>query len=317
MYIGDASNFQEYVRDYYNYISELTSDDLTKIANENQVEFESKKLDEKRVIEQVKFINVTITNPETPVLYFIIAELLNGNAFGDVDIDLKLYVPSEKINASLQGIRMEIEDLANAKLKNIKLVNDANEAFTDCDYVILFDELASSSSTSSNDGSDQANHAKNPYIHLAKHIDKLVKTTCKILITPFYSRAETYALVNEFARHLHRIDAKTNLIGNSMYDELLIKAILAHKLRVNPAFIKNILLIGQSLLDSFYIDLSYGGVTAYDGAVWARTETHSLNVVSTIADKQWIRKEFLNIILNRGNRLKLKSLFFLSFQFKK
>jgi hypothetical protein len=282
-------------------MSELTSDDLIKIAHENQVEYDSKKSDEKRVIEQVKFINVTITNPETPVLYLIIAELLNGNAFGDVDIDLKLYVSSSKIDTNLHAIRMEIEDLANAKLKNIKLVNNAQEAFTNSDYVVLFDELVPSKL--SNGTEDQTDHIENPYIPLAKQINEFAKTTCKILITPFYSRGETYALVNEFARHLTRIDAKTNLIGNSMYDELMIKAILAHKLRVNPAFVKNILIFGQSLLDSFYIDLSYGGVTAYDGAVWARTETHSLNVVSTIADKHWVRKEFLNTVLNRGDVL--------------
>ena len=81
---------------------------------------------------------------------------------------------------------------------------------------------------------------------------------------------------------------------------MLAKAVLAHRLRINPAYVKNVLVVGQSLKDSFYIDLTYGKITDYDGAVWAKTETHWLNLVNMLADKDWIRKEFMNLVQERG-----------------
>ena len=100
---------------------------------------------------------------------------------------------------------MEIEDLASPNLRYLKIHEQAAGAFTDADYIILFDELQPENEESAT--------FKNPYVTLAKQIDEYAKRTCKILISPLESRSETYGLVNVFSRHLNRIDARTNLIG--------------------------------------------------------------------------------------------------------
>ena len=298
MLLGDANDFQEYARDYYAVSSDqprlknvtVISDDLKKVSIENEQTYKIVEEEERKVKSSIKPLNVTITNPEAPVVYFIMNEILNGSVFGKKDVFIRLYADAKTSN--LDGIRMEIEDLSSSKLRNIKIATTLEEAFTNCDYALLFDELSKTKESS--------NSYYNPYIHLAKEIDKYAKPSCKILISPFISRSETYALVNVFARYLKTIDAKKNLIGNSLYDEMLAKAILAHRLRINPAYVKNVLVIGQSLKDSFYIDLTYGKITDYDGAVWAKTETHWLNLVNMLADKDWIRKEFMNLVHDRG-----------------
>ena len=304
MLLGDANDFQEYARDYYGISSDypqirnktLISDDLRKICAENANVFKVAEGEKAQVMAGIKPLNITISHPDTPVLYFIISDILSGEVFGSTDIYIRLY--SEDTSDKIEGIRMEIEDLASLKLRNIKIVKTAAEAFENCDYAILFDELKRTSETS------KTYH--NPYVALAKQIDQYAKTTCKILITPFVSHSEIYALVNVFSKNLKRINAKKNVIGNSMYDEMLVKATLAHRLRINPAYVKNILLIGQSLKDAFYVDLTYGNVTDYDGAVWARTNTHTLNLVHIVADKDWIRKDFLPLVQERGNKNKNK-----------
>lgn len=284
MYLGDHNDFQEYARDYYGSLSELNSDDLRKISAENEKTHVIVEQEKKDIQASIKPFNVTITNPDSPVVYYLLDEICKGSIFGrENEISIKFYT---KFKTDTQlGLQMEAEDLASDKLRYIKVVDNVKEAFTDCDFAILLDEL---------------DHGENPYIELAKAIDEHAKTTCKILITPFDSRAETYALVNVFSQHLSRIDTKTNLIGNSLNDEMELKAILAHRLKVSPAYVKNVFIIGQSTSDSFYVDLLHGQVTDYDGAVWARVNTHWLNLVSMVADKDWIRKELMNLVYERS-----------------
>jgi hypothetical protein len=101
-------------------------------------------------------------------------------------------------------------------------------------------------------------------------------------------------------KHLKRLEAKKCLMGNSMYDEMCAKAVLGARLKVNPSYIKNVLVIGQSIRDSFYLDLTQGEVTDYDGAVWAKTNSHWRNLIHLVADRDWIKKELLDKINERG-----------------
>ena len=299
MLLGDVNDFLEYTKGYYGISTDLTSSDLRKISFENEKTHSIISKEHVQQQDNIKPLIVTITNPETAALNFLLPDLLNGNTFGTTcDISIRLY--SEKPSAKLEGLKMEIEDLASPKLRQIKICTNSQEAFKESDYVILFDELTKEDESSPN--------CTNPYISLAKDIDKLVKRSCKILITPLASRSETYGIVNVFSRHLDRIDARTNLIGNSMCEELIAKSLLAHRLKVNPAYIKDVILVGQSLQDTYYIDISKAKVTNYDGAVWARKGTHWLSLVNMIADKDWIHKEFVDSVHERGKITQIREL---------
>lgn len=85
-----------------------------------------------------------------------------------------------------------------------------------------------------------------------------------------------------------------------MCEEMIAKSLLAQRLKVNPAYVKDVILVGQSLQDTYYIDISKAKVTNFDGAVWARQGTHWLSLVNMIADKDWIHKEFLASVHERG-----------------
>lgn len=298
MLVGDANDFQEYALSYYGKLSELISEDLRKISKENEKTYEIIDEERKRIEANIKPLIVTITNPNSRVVYYIVNEILSGHVFGERnEIALRLYSKNEAGQDDLNGLRMEIEDLASPKLRSITVVNSSDRAFRNCDFVILLDELTPVDGQ--NDGYAPTEFF-NPYIKLAQEIDEFAKVTCKILITPLASRSEIYAIVNLFSRYLKNIDRKKNLMGNSMCDEAVAKGVLANRLRVNPSYISNVLVVGQSLSDSFYIDLTYSKVTDYDGAVWAKTNSHWLNLVSMVADRDWIRKDFLNTINERG-----------------
>lgn len=304
MLLGDANDFQQYAKNYYGITSELTSNDLRKISSENEKTHKIIEDEKIKDLSKIQPLVLTISNPDVNVLYYIMNEILNGSVFGATDISIRLYNTIEEDEKNIEGIKMEIEDLASTKLRDIKIVKNAEKAFTNCDFVIIFDELRPNN--------DEENTYYNPYISLAKDINKYAKSSCKILITPFKSRSEIYALCTLFSQHLKRINSKIHLIGNSMCDVMLAKAVIANRLRVNQAYIKNVNFIGQSLKDSFFIDLSYGKITNYDGAVWAKSGTHWLSLLNMIADKDWVRKEFINAIKERG----LFFVLFISIKFK-
>jgi malate/lactate dehydrogenase len=297
MLVGDANDFQEYARSYYGKVSELMSEDLRRISKENEKTYEIMDEERRRIVTNIKPLIVTITNPQSRLVYHIVNEILSGDVFGEKnEIALRLYSKNEASHQDLNGLKMEIEDLASQKLCNISVVSSGERAFGNCDFAILLDELVQIETSDNEDLTE----FHNPYITLAQEIDQFAKATCKVLITPLASRSEIYALVNLFSRYLNNIDRKKNLMGNSMCDEVVAKGVLANRLKVSPGYISNVIVVGQSLNDAFYVDLSYSKVTDYDGAVWAKTNSHWLNLVSMVADKDWIKKEFLNTMNERG-----------------
>ena len=293
--LGDANAFQEYAFTYYGFKNELPSEILTKIGSENENTFHVIEQENKKILASINPFNLTISNPDSPAIYFIINELLNENIFSK-DIFIRLYCKNRTQN--VDGVLMEIEDLASPQLRSIKIFEDPVEAFKECDFAIILDDL---DEPIVEDEENDLEKYKNPYINLAKTIDQNAKNDCKILISPFNSRNEIYALVNLVSKYLKRINPKKYLIGNSMCDEMIAKAILAHRLRINPAYVSNVILMGQNFSDSFYIDLTYARVNDFDGAVWAKTGTHWLNLISMVADKQWVNKDFVSLVVNRGN----------------
>jgi hypothetical protein len=305
MLLGDVNDFQEYVKGYYDIVLNLTSNDLKAISNENQHVYEEIREEFEKERNNIRSIKLTISYPESAAFYFAMAQLLNGNVFGQNELLIDLYLYSRSGSASLEGVKMEIEDLASSKLRSIRIVNNCEEAFKNCDFVLIFDELIFNDSKFHDESQPEVGnfskiYSLNTYIELAKSIDKFAKPSCKILITPFGSRFQISLLTNLVGKYLQNIDFQTNLMGNSLYAEMHLKSVLARRLNVNPANIRDVFVLGESLTSVYCVDLSHGQVTNYDGAVWAREYTYWRDLVKIIADRDWIKNEFINSIEKLG-----------------
>lgn len=95
-----------------------------------------------------------------------------------------------------------------------------------------------------------------------------------------------------------------------MCEEMIAKCLLSHRLHVNPAFVKDVIMVGQSLQDTFYIDISKAKVSNFDGAVWARNGSHWLPLVNMVADKEWIHKDFIVSLHQRGKFIRISLIYF-------
>ena len=144
MLVGDGNDFQEYVRNYYSFLSDLMSLDLEKISAENEATQKIIEQENRTIQASINPFNLTISQPDSQIVYFMINDILSGNVFGkDVEISLRLYSnnASDLDASGLQGLRMEIEDLASSKLRTIQIVEDGKSAFENCDFAILMDKL--------------------------------------------------------------------------------------------------------------------------------------------------------------------------------
>ena len=128
MLLGDANDFQQYAKNYYGITSELTSNDLRKISSENEKTHKIIEDEKIKDLSKIQPLVLTISNPDVNVLYYIMNEILNGSVFGATDISIRLYNTIEEDEKNIEGIKMEIEDLASTKLRDIKIVKNAEKA---------------------------------------------------------------------------------------------------------------------------------------------------------------------------------------------
>lgn len=78
MLLGDVNHFLEYTKGYYGVSTELTSEDLRKISSENEQTHNV--IENERILEMksIKPLVITITNPDSAILPFLLPEILNG-----------------------------------------------------------------------------------------------------------------------------------------------------------------------------------------------------------------------------------------------
>jgi hypothetical protein len=103
-----------------------------------------------------------------------------------------------------------------------------------------------------------------------------------------------------FLNNLKNLNGPINVLGNSLYYELISKSILAKRLQVSQFNINDVVFIGQNFVDANYIDIAQSAVTGYNGAIWARSQTHWLSVVDMIADSDWMKNDFPILASQRG-----------------
>lgn len=303
MLIGDSNDFQEYAKGYYGVYSSLKSSDLKLISEENDYDFKQRQKERQEELSRIKPFNITISYPSSKVAYLILPDILQGHIFGEKkDIFIRLFEKTN--NASLNGLKMELEDLASDSLRNVIFTNDPEEAFNQADLIILLDELIEKEEPTVEIKDPIIAEYHNPYIYLAEQVDKYAKDTCKVFITPFESHSRIFGLVQTFISQLKRLNGKYNVIGNSKCDELVAKSILAARLKMTQQNIRNVVVIGQSIHESHYIDIAQARITGYEGAVWATENSNWQSLVEMIADADWMQKDFPMLVTQRENFIK-------------
>lgn len=289
MLIGDANEFQEYIKCYYDIKSIFTSEDMTKIAQEN---FNVKKElveEEKQFKSLSKPVHICITNAGAGICYGMVDAISRGEALGsDTEVALHLYDSEENVPV-LEGVAMEAEDLAYPLLREIVTTSNMKQAFSGCSAVILTDDLRQGEEESK---TDFYKRNMELYIGYANAILDSANPDCKVLVA---GNGPVNFNVHMMCKHTNI--NKQNVVAVSRMVENRAKAILAERLKVNSAGVVDIVVWGNAG-GMTYVDVGRARVHGYDGAIWG-PPSFSVSTKEMVADDKWLQGEFLELLGKR------------------
>ncbi|ESO90176.1 hypothetical protein LOTGIDRAFT_123956 [Lottia gigantea] len=294
--IGGANEFQEYVKGYYSISSDLTSDDMRKISQENKKMKAELDKEEAEFKAQSKPLHVCISNASSPIAYHLINSLASGETFGpSTEITLRLYDENLEHSELLSGLKMEAEDLCHDLLRGVTVTSDPSEAFTNCSAIILIDNLYQQTDESRQDWLKRnAEH----YTNYAKIINQVAKKNVKILIA---GNGPINLCATMMIRHAPNVP-RQNITAMSRMIENYSKSVIGGKLNLNTSNVLDLIIWGN-INSKKYIDLSQCKVRNYDGAIWG-PPSFTLPAVEMLHDNKWIEGEYLEIVQQRKTKVR-------------
>lgn len=290
MLIGGANEFQEYAQGYYGIMSDLNSGDMINVAKENFAHKNEVDQEEHDRIAAIKPLRICITNAASLVAYGVIGALVRGGVLGPgTDIALDLY--DNKLSASaLQGVAMEIEDLALAHVREIQVVTYLDQTLEECKILIILDEVLKDSDETAEEWL-QRNHEH--FLSYSEALEKLQNPDMKVIISGCGPVNFIASMMLRFAPSI----LPANLIAVPWLVENRAKGVLAERLKVNSALITDLLVWG-SVNGMHVLDVSKGKIYDYDGAIWG-PHPFSVSLKDMVHDDSWLETKFTALVDER------------------
>ncbi|GFO20400.1 malate dehydrogenase, cytoplasmic [Plakobranchus ocellatus] len=293
--IGGANEFQEYAKAYYDLESDMNSFDMRTISDENKATKNELDQEEQEFKALSKPVHLCITNAAHPACYHMVSTLCSGRVLGpDTELTLRFLVAKEEDLELVRGLAMEAEDLAHGLLRGVKIYSDPREAFEDCSYIIIMDELLQM------DGEFKIDWLKRNYSFFSTYavlINEKALSSCKVMIAgngPLNFNAIT---VQRSSPKL----ARQNIVVVSSVVENQAKAVIGERLSVNPAGVVNLLVWGN-INSKHFFDVNRCRIHGYDGAVWG-PYWHSVDAREMVHDNKWLAREFPSQVAARKQKV--------------
>ncbi|EMP24311.1 Putative malate dehydrogenase 1B [Chelonia mydas] len=272
----------------------MLSEQMLRIAEENlQTHIEIEK-EEEYIKSLIKPLQIWISSASAPACYNLIPLLANGEVFGmatEVSIHL---LDSSHYKEILHGIVMEAQDLAFPLLRSVSMHTELDDAFVQADIVILLDDiLLQHKIPSLEDCIRQVTEQCKVYGSL---IEKNANSSVKVIVSGKTFVNLRALMIMTFAPS---IDGQ-NIIAMAMFLENAAKAMLARKLNMNSAGVKDVIVWGN-ISGNNYIDLSKTKVYRYDSAIWG-PPNFSRHLLDMIYDGNWVRSEFASVLSSPSSR---------------
>ncbi|XP_043381100.1 putative malate dehydrogenase 1B isoform X1 [Chelonia mydas] len=292
--LGGFNDFMEHAQHYYGISSDMLSEQMLRIAEENlQTHIEIEK-EEEYIKSLIKPLQIWISSASAPACYNLIPLLANGEVFGmatEVSIHL---LDSSHYKEILHGIVMEAQDLAFPLLRSVSMHTELDDAFVQADIVILLDDiLLQHKIPSLEDCIRQVTEQCKVYGSL---IEKNANSSVKVIVSGKTFVNLRALMIMTFAPS---IDGQ-NIIAMAMFLESAAKAMLARKLNMNSAGVKDVIVWGN-ISGNNYIDLSKTKVYRYDSAIWG-PPNFSRHLLDMIYDGNWVRSEFASVLSSPSSR---------------
>jgi len=287
LYVGGFNEFMEYAEGYYGVTSDMMTELMLKIKDENVITKQQLTEEEKYYRSLSKPINVCIVNASSPVCYNLLPSIASGEIFGaDTEVAIKL-LDDEESSAGLAGVAMELVDFAYPLLRKIDVVTDMNVAFDNASAVIILDKASDSDKDRETMIADNAEL----YQHYAEALDSKALEDVKVVLSGSGCvNFNAHVLVHHTTKVL-----KQNIVVVSRLMERRARSVLANKLSVRSSDVKDVVVWGNcsnnASQESVFVGLDSGRVHSHDGAIIGPA-WFSRPVLEVVDDNKWLDTEF-------------------------
>ncbi|XP_074949838.1 putative malate dehydrogenase 1B isoform X2 [Phalacrocorax aristotelis] len=280
---------------YYGITSTMLREEMLDIAEENlQAHMEIEK-EEEEIKSLIKPLQIWITRASASICYQLIPLLANGEVFGmTTEISIHL-LDSDQFKDVLCGIVMEAEDMAFPLLRSISEHTEIDEAFVQADIIIVLDDVLLNREVQSLENCiREVSEICQVYGPL---IEKNAKSGVRVI-----SSGKTFVNLKAMMIMTYGKSIKPeNVIAIATPWESAAKAMLARKLNMNAAGVKDVIVWGN-ITGCNYIDLSHAKLYGYDCAIWGPAN-FPRPLLNMIYDSEWIHSEFLSAQSSLSSRV--------------
>lgn len=286
--LGGCDDFLEMAKGYYGITSVKMSDELVNIAKENlqtKVEIDGEEEQRKAAITPLR---VCVGGASNALAYGVLSYLAQGEVFG-IDQEVSIYLlDTAECQEVLEGTAMEIKDCSWPLLRDVVYTSDPAVAFNDASVIVLLDGVPLT------DGGDKKEQLlANAKIFKAhgQALDQYAKKDVKVLIGGGPSSVNAF-VTSKFAPSI----PKQNICALARLQENRAKGLLAKKLIVNTAGLKDVVIWGNIGVVTT-ADPRNARVHGYDGAIWGpHIPGFTRQVPEMVHDDKWLAGEFLETL---------------------
>ena len=278
-YVGSLSEFEEYTQHYYGISPSTTVEMDAKISAENLDAFHSLQLEKGRNIPS-KPLHVCITQASSPLAYQLAPLLLSKKVFGDRKIHLHLYDTQDK-QEILQGVSMELYDMAHPLLAGVTCTDSVQEAFREISALYILDYYNDSSTGTNEELSEIAQR----YSKYAGILDYSADKDVRVVLIGPYSNTGA-GIMSKFVSSIDR----KNFISSSSLAEHQASTILATKMNTTTADVTHVGILGRSQ-GEVIADTGHVLVKNFQGSVVGPND-FSINLSQCLFDNKWVKDDF-------------------------
>ena len=294
MLIGGAEEFQEYVYGYYGIKSSMISDSMQKIATEN---FRTKQIvdeEEAERLAQIRPIHIAITNASNDLCYNILPGLADGAVFGrTTELAFHLLDNDDKFSI-VEGICMELQDLACPLVRQCTPEKTPNIAFQNCSLIILLDDSHQSETETKEEYFHSVHSLYNAY---ASVIAVAASKDVKLLVA---GRGPVNFIATCLIESLPDLPPE-NIVAMSRGIENHAKGVIAEKLKINASIVADVIVWGNPN-GSYLIDISRSRLHEYNSAIWG--PGYLQPTIDMIHDDKWLASDFMQLVKKRHSAIK-------------
>ncbi|XP_026157666.1 putative malate dehydrogenase 1B isoform X2 [Mastacembelus armatus] len=293
--LGGFSDFLEHCQDYYSITSDMSTDIMLSVAAENLETSMDLIVEEQHRVSLIKPLHIWITSALCPTCHLLMPSLLSAEVFPHIAAISLHLLDLEGDEEGLQGLRMEMEDLALPLLHQVTIHTDLKQAFQEADVIILLDDWWRDGSDSERRNRNEAEKKKvkdisERYREYGQLIDARANKEVKVIVSgdAFVNLKCSILVDNARSIDFHHFVTMATQLENEA------RAIIAKKLKVRASDIADVIVWGN-VSGVFHIDLQRAKVFNYDGAIKGPS-FFSQSLFKIFHDRKWMETDFQDLV---------------------